>query len=79
MAENKFETSITELESIVKALEEGKLSLDEMIDLFEKGMKLSSECNKMLDEAENKINILVKQNGEIAKQEFSPSEAQNEF
>ena len=79
MAENKFETSITELESIVKTLEEGKLSLDEMIDLFEKGMKLSSECNKMLDEAENKINILVKKNGEIAKQEFSPSEAQNEF
>lgn len=79
MTENKFETSITELESIVKTLEEGDLSLDEMIKLFEKGMHLSADCNKMLDEAEGKINILVKQNGGLEKQEFSFSEEQNEF
>ena len=58
MAEVNFEKSITELENIVKALESGNLSLDEMIKLFEQGMKLSASCNKLLDEAESKINIL---------------------
>jgi len=70
MAEVNFEKSITELENIVKALESGNLSLDEMIKLFEQGMKLSASCNKLLDEAESKINILMKNNGEITKQEF---------
>lgn len=70
MAEINFEKSITELENIVKTLESGNLSLDEMIKLFEQGMKLSASCNKLLDEAESKINILMKSNGEITKQEF---------
>lgn len=70
MAEVNFEKSITELENIVKTLESGDLSLDEMIKLFEQGMKLSASCNKLLDEAESKINILMKNNGEITKQEF---------
>lgn len=70
MAEVNFEKSITELENIVKTLESGNLSLDEMIKLFEQGMKLSANCNKLLDEAESKINILMKSNGEITKQEF---------
>lgn len=70
MAEVNFEKSITELENIVKTLESGNLSLDEIIKLFEQGMKLSASCNKLLDEAESKINILMKNNGEITKQEF---------
>ena len=74
MAEVNFEKSITELENIVKTLESGNLSLDEMIKLFEQGMKLSASCNKLLDEAESKINILMKSNGEITKQEFEFSE-----
>lgn len=71
MAEINFEKSISELENIVKTLETGELSLDDMIKLFERGIKLSSQCNKLLDEAENKINILVKKDEEIKKQEFS--------
>lgn len=71
MAEINFENSITELENIVKTLESGNLSLDEMIKLFERGIKLSSQCNKLLDEAENKINMLIKKDGEISKQEFA--------
>jgi len=65
-----FEKSIGELDIIVKQLEQGDLSLDEMLDLFEKGVALSNACNKMLDEAEKKINIIVKKDGEIQKQEF---------
>lgn len=74
MAEINFEKSIEELENITKKLESGDLSLDEMIKLFEKGMDLSSKCNKILDEAESKINALVKKDGEIVKQEFAPAE-----
>ncbi|MBQ2754890.1 MAG: exodeoxyribonuclease VII small subunit [Clostridia bacterium] len=65
-----FEKSIKELDEIVKKLEQGDLPLDEMLELFEKGVALSSACNKLLDEAEKKINILVKKDGEILKQEF---------
>ena len=65
-----FEKSIAELDEIVKQLEKGDLSLDEMLALFEKGVSLSAACNKMLDEAEKKINILVKKDNEIVKQEF---------
>lgn len=65
-----FEKSIGELDAIVKQLEQGDLSLDEMLELFEKGVALSNSCNKMLDEAEKKINIIVKKDGEIQKQEF---------
>ncbi len=74
MTEVNFEKSITELENIVKTLESGNLSLDEMIKLFEQGMKLSASCNKLLDEAESKINILLKNDGGITKQEFKLSE-----
>lgn len=79
MAELNFEKSITELENIVKKLESDSLTLDEMIKLFEKGIKLSAECNKMLDNAENKINILIKKENEIQKQAFNISEEKNEF
>ena len=69
-----FEQSIDNLDKIVKQLEAGDLSLDEMLVLFEQGIGLSAACNKMLDEAEKKINILLKKDGEIVKQEFKNEE-----
>ena len=45
-----------------------------MLVLFEQGIGLSAACNKMLDEAEKKINILLKKDGEIVKQEFKNEE-----
>lgn len=71
MADLNFEASIAELENIVKTLESGKLSLDEMMQLFEKGVGLSAQCNKLLDEAESKINSLVKKDGALEAQPFS--------
>lgn len=65
-----FEDSIKELEKIVASLEKGDVGLSESLDLFEKGIKLSKECNDMLDKAEKKVSILI--NGE--KQDFTPSE-----
>lgn len=66
-----FETSLQELEEIAKKLESGNLNLDEAIESFEKGIKLSKECTQKLDEAEKKINILVQnENGEFVEEKF---------
>ena len=71
MAENiNFEKSLAELEDIVKKLEGGNISLDEMLEYFEKGTKLVAECNKVLDETEAKLTVLMKKDGEITKQKF---------
>ena len=71
MAETiNFEKSLAELDAIVKSLENGNLSLDEMLSQFEKGTKLVADCNKVLDETEAKLKILMKKDGEIIKQDF---------
>lgn len=65
-----FEDSIKELEKIVEKLEKGEVGLDESLELFEKGIKLSKACNEMLDKAEKKVSVLI--NGE--KQDFIAEE-----
>lgn len=66
-----FEDSLKELEEVAIKLETGNLGLDEAIEEFEKGMKLSKECTKKLDEAEKKINILVEDaNGDVIEEKF---------
>lgn len=55
----KFEEAIKELETVVGELESGKKDLDESIELFQKGMKLSKDCQKMLDNAEKKVRVLL--------------------
>ena len=68
MSNNKtdFEGNIKELEGIVKTLESGEVSLDEMLKQFEKGIELSRECTKVLDNAEAKITTLTKKpTGEV--------------
>lgn len=68
MADKKsFENNITELESIISMLESGDAPLDKCIEMFEKGVNLSGECLKLLNEAEQKITLLT-ENGE---REFS--------
>ena len=59
-----FESSINELESIVKQLEEGNLTLEKSLELFERGIKLSRFCHTRLEAAEQRIEILTTQ-GEI--------------
>ena len=58
--ENSFESSLEELERIVQQLEAGDLPLDRSLEMFEQGVRLSRECQKRLDEAERKIEILLK-------------------
>ena len=60
MAEKKFENAIKELEQIVGQLEESELPLDDALKLFERGIKLSQLCSTKLDDAEQKVEQLVK-------------------
>ncbi len=54
-----FESSLGELEKIVRKLEDGELSLEESLKLFEDGVKLSRECQERLSKAERRIEILL--------------------
>jgi len=56
----KFEEALARLESIVNELERGQLPLDDSMRIFEEGMKLSKTCLKMLEDAERKVEILLK-------------------
>ncbi len=62
MADKKqtFETSLKELERIVRRLEDGDLALEDSLKLFEDGVKLSRECQARLDQAERRIEVLLK-------------------
>ena len=55
-----FENTLKKLELIVEKLESGSLGLDEMLELFEKGIKLTKSCQSELKEAENKIKTIIK-------------------
>ncbi len=75
MAEKKstksFEQTMQELEETVQALEAGQIALDEALLLFEKGIKLSRVCQKILDQAEQKVTRLSQEeNGEIKEYTF---------
>ncbi|HOP99386.1 MAG TPA: exodeoxyribonuclease VII small subunit [Acetivibrio clariflavus] len=66
-----FEKSLNELEEIVEKLEQGDMPLDESIKIFQRGVALSKELSKMLDEIEKKITILVEsENGDIIEEDF---------
>jgi exodeoxyribonuclease VII small subunit len=62
MSEKKksFETSLNDLEKIVRKLEDGDLSLEESLKLFEDGVKLSRDCRERLSQAERRIEVLLK-------------------
>ena len=60
MANLKFEDAMARLEEIVNGLEKGNLPLDESLKMFEEGVRLSKSCLKMLDEAQKKVEILVR-------------------
>ena len=68
-----FETSLEELERIVRELEQGELTLEKSLELFEQGVKLSRECQERLTQAERRIEILMRDNqGRAAVRPFDP-------
>lgn len=76
MEENiSFEDKMKKLEEIANELEKGELNLDESVSKFEEGMKLSKECSEMLEKAEKKITMLIKdEDGNISEDKFVQNE-----
>jgi exodeoxyribonuclease VII small subunit len=73
MVEKSFEDAMRKLESIVQDLEGGDLPLDESMRKFEQGIALSRFCSKKLDDTENKVNLLLKdQRDKAIEQPFLP-------
>jgi len=84
MAEMKFEEALKKLEKIVGGLEDGNLPLDESLEKYEEGIRLSNMCAKKLEVAKKKVEILLKSSDgsvelkpfdEKAAEEAKPHEA----
>jgi exodeoxyribonuclease VII small subunit len=69
MAKERFEDALAKLEKVVSRLEEGDIPLDESLKLFEEGIRLSRFCNLKLDEAEKRVDILLKDKDGLLKPE----------
>ena len=68
-----FEQSLARLEDVVRKLENANLPLDEAMKLFEEGMQLSRECQKQIEQAEARVEILLKKaGGDLAAEPFDP-------
>lgn len=75
MEENiSFEEIIKQLEQIAQELEKGDLNLDESVAKFEQGMKLSKKCNTILENAEKRINILIRNDSDVTEESFTVQE-----
>ncbi len=61
------------LEEVVEQLERGDIPLEQALKLFEEGVQLSNSCRKELEEAEGKVEILLKQNGRVQAEAFEAS------
>jgi exodeoxyribonuclease VII small subunit len=74
-----FENALSQLESIVSRLEDGDLPLEESLKLFEEGIKLSRFCNQKLNEAQEKVEVLLRGNdGKLEPHPFEPEETRDE-
>jgi exodeoxyribonuclease VII small subunit len=69
----KFEECLQRLEEVVNQLERGEVPLEQALKLFEEGVQLSGSCRKELEEAEGKVQILLKQNGKLQAEPFEIS------
>lgn len=69
----KFEECLQRLEEVVNQLERGEVPLEQALKLFEEGVQLSNSCRKELEEAEGKVEVLLKQNGKLQAEPFEIS------
>ena len=78
MAKEKFEEALGRLEDIVKKMEAGDMTLEESLKAFEEGIKLARLCSRKLDEAERRVEILIKQEEELVIKPFKVEENESE-
>ena len=65
-----FEASLDKLEKLVEKMEDGDLTLEESLKIFEEGVKLTRECQQALANAEQKVKLLIEESGEITSTDF---------
>ena len=70
-----FEKSLAELEALVARMEAGELSLEESLKAFEQGVRLTQQCQQALGEAQQRVQVLMQQDGELRTEPFNPGEA----
>ncbi len=69
-----FEKSLAELETLVETMENGEISLEDSLKHFERGISLTRACQKALEEAEQKVKILMEKDGQASLAPFDQSE-----
>jgi len=72
-----FEHSLNELETLVEQMEQGDTSLEQSLELFERGIKLTRSCQESLKKAEQRVQQLVEKNGDNVLEAFSDSDEDN--
>ena len=65
-----FEASLDKLEKLVEKMEDGDLTLEESLKIFEEGVKLTRECQQTLADAEQKVKLLIEESGKITNTGF---------
>jgi exodeoxyribonuclease VII small subunit len=78
MAKDKFEDALGRLEEIVKKMEAGDMTLEESLKAFEEGIKLARLCAKKLDDAERRIDVLLKQEDGMVMKSFQAEGGKDE-
>jgi exodeoxyribonuclease VII small subunit len=74
---DSFEKNLERLDSIVRQLEDAELPLEKALQLYEEGMKLSEVCHRQLEEAEGRVEILMKKaGGKVVAEPFDPEESE---
>ncbi len=71
-----FESNIEELEKVVRELEAGDAPLERSLELFERGVSLSEACRKRLEDAETRIEALIRKEGKLAVEPFRPDKSE---
>lgn len=73
-----FEKSLSDLESLVQKMESGDLTLEQSLRAFEKGVKLTRDCQQALTQAEQTVQQLLEHNGQLETRPFDLSEGEGE-
>jgi exodeoxyribonuclease VII small subunit len=68
-----FEQTLADLEQLVNTMESGNMPLEESLKAFEQGVKLTRECQQALQEAEQKVTLLLQQGVGVELQPFTPN------
>lgn len=72
-----YESAVAELESLVERLEQGDISLEESLKLYESGVLLTRDCQEALQNAEQKVQMLLQQSGQTTLVDFDPNNTES--